>query len=126
VNEGTEACAEPPPPELIRGIDEFNRRAFYECHETIEALWMRERRPVRELYQGIIHLERGNYIGAVRTMRRGLERLAEVPSVCHSVQVGELARDTERALERVLTLGPSRLSAFQPELIPVIRLAEPA
>ena len=39
-----EACLEPPPPGLLAGIEEFNRGEFFECHETLEELWMAEPR----------------------------------------------------------------------------------
>jgi predicted metal-dependent hydrolase len=124
------ACRESPPPELIQGIDEFNRRELFECHETLEALWMRERRPVRELYQGIIqvgvgfyHVGRGNYVGAVRTAQRGLDRLRTLPGTCQQVNVAQLVAETEIALQRLVELGPQRLDQFDPTLIPTIGLA---
>lgn len=36
-------CQSPPPPALAKGIEEFNRRQFFECHETLEELWIAER-----------------------------------------------------------------------------------
>jgi len=121
------------PADLIRGIEQFNRREFYECHETLEALWMRESGSVRELYQGIIqvgvgfyHLDRGNYVGAVRTMQRGLDRLRGLSVRCHGVAVGRLVADTERALQRIVELGPERLEQFDATWIPTIGLGESA
>jgi len=126
-------CDEVPSPELIEGVRQFNSREFYDCHETLEALWMRERRSVRELYQGIIqvgvgfyHLERGNYAGAVRTMRRGLDRLRPMPHRCQSVQVDSLVAQAEQALQRIVELGPNRLAQFDSSLIPVITLCSEA
>jgi uncharacterized protein len=122
-------CSEDPPPELIAGIDEFNRRAFFECHETLEALWIREQRPVRELYQGIIqvgvgfyHVERGNYVGAVRTMRRGLDRLRGLPALCNGVAVHRLVVETEEALQRIVELGADRLGQLDNRYIPSIEV----
>jgi hypothetical protein len=67
---------------LKKGIDEFNRREFFQCHETLEALWQVRRDPDRELLQGIIqiavayyHVKRDNPEGALRLFRRGLARV---------------------------------------------------
>src|SRR5689334_1346778 len=52
--ETTDACQEPPPPELLHGIEQFNHREYFECHETLENIWNREARPIRTLYKGIL------------------------------------------------------------------------
>ena len=28
-------------PRLQKGIDEFNQQLFFECHETLEEIWVR-------------------------------------------------------------------------------------
>jgi uncharacterized protein len=88
---------EPPPPPLLAGVEQFNAGAYWECHETLEALWRAEPRPVRDLYQGILqvgvafhHLRRANIAGAVKMLRRGLPRLRDLPEVCQGVRVKEL------------------------------------
>ena len=74
------SCADPPPAELLVGIEQFNRGEYFECHETLEALWVAEPTPLRRLYQGILqvgvgfyHLRAGNYRGAtgLLTLRQG-------------------------------------------------------
>lgn len=68
--------------EFKKGIDEFNRREFYECHETLEKVWQEYLDPDRELIQGIIqvsvgyyHLLRANRNGALKLLSRGLARV---------------------------------------------------
>lgn len=68
--------------EFKKGIDEFNRREFYECHETLEKVWQEYLEPDRELIQGIIqvsvgyyHLLRGNGSGALKLLSGGLTRV---------------------------------------------------
>lgn len=68
--------------EFKKGIDEFNRREFYECHETLEKVWQEYPDSDRELIQGIIqvsvgyyHLLRGNRNGALKLLSRGLARV---------------------------------------------------
>ncbi len=67
---------------LERGIREFNTREFFECHETLEELWQKYLEPDRELIQGIIqiavgyhHQLRNNSVGALKLLRRGLQRV---------------------------------------------------
>jgi predicted metal-dependent hydrolase len=49
-------CDELPPQLLRQGIAQFNAGHYFECHETLEALWRSETRPVRDLYQGILQV----------------------------------------------------------------------
>jgi len=129
VDERRRRCAEPPPDGLIEGIRQFNGREFFECHETLEALWISEPGQVRELYQGILqvgvgfyHVGRGNYRGAVLTLRRGIERLESFPPACQGVVVDELVRQAKVAAEALVGLGPTRVDELDPRLIPVIEL----
>ncbi len=43
------SCDDPPPPQLVEGIAQFNRGEFFEQHETLELLWRAERRDIRYL-----------------------------------------------------------------------------
>ena len=79
------SCDEPPPPELLEGIAQFNRGEFFEQHETLELLWRAERRDIRYLYQGILqigvafhHLRRLNHHGTVYMLTRGPRYLSAV------------------------------------------------
>jgi predicted metal-dependent hydrolase len=120
VGRGTaDACSEPPPGLLLKGIEEFNDGHYWECHETLEQLWRAEPRPVRDLYQGILqigvgiyHLERGNYAGAVKVLGRGLTRLEGLPEVCQGVRVLALATAARRVYEELVTLGPVRIEMY--------------
>ncbi len=71
-------------PLFVRGINEFNRQDFYECHETLEEYWntLPVDLPERQLVQGIIqiavgfyHLKRENVKGALKLFARGHARL---------------------------------------------------
>lgn len=69
--------------DLRRGIDLFNRGAFFECHEALEEIWTPERGSRRLFLQSLIHIavafyhvQRGNPVGAERQLRKGLKKLA--------------------------------------------------
>lgn len=125
-----ESCAEPPPAALVAGIDQFNRREFYACHETLEALWLAERGPIRRLYQGILqigvafyHLGRGNYRGATSLLASGLGYLETFPAVCRGVDVAALVADARRAQAALGQLAPDRCADFDEKLIPTVALS---
>jgi len=107
---------EPPPKGLLRGIEQFNGGEYWECHETLEELWVAEQREVRDLYQGILqigvafhHLRNNNYPGAIKMFRRGLPRIRGLPDVCQGVHITELAAAARSVHDAALELGPERL-----------------
>src|SRR5215212_3085442 len=122
------SCEEPPPPQLIDGIAQFNRGEFFEQHVTLELLWRAERRDIRYLYQGILqigvafhHLRRLNNHGTVYMMTRGARYLAPFAPTCQRVDVDALLADAAVALSEVQRLGPSRLAEFDWRLTPQVR-----
>jgi uncharacterized protein len=124
-------CLEPPPPQLLEGIAQFNRGEFFEQHETLELLWRAERRDIRYLYQGILqigvafhHLRRLNHHGTVYMLTRGPRYLAPFAPRCQGVDVAALLRDAAAALLAVERLGPARLAEFDWKLVPRVRLVE--
>lgn len=113
------------------GIVEFNHGEYYEQHELLEAAWMEETRPVRDLYQGILQvgvafyqIEQGNWAGALKMFRRGLPRLRDLPPVCQGVDVASLYTASERIHRQVTALGPDRLHEVDRAAFPRIRLME--
>ena len=115
-------------PELaLRGIEEFNRGEFYECHEYLEEAWMQEPRRVRFLYQGILqvgvgfyHQHNGNWRGATGLLRNGTQRLKEFEPEILGINVAKLVRECERCLEELEELGRDRVREFDRSLIPEV------
>jgi len=71
---------------LARGIREFNEGFFFECHDTLEEMWMGLRGPSRDFFQGLIqvavafyHLTGGNRAGAMSMLSRALKRFEKYP-----------------------------------------------
>lgn len=126
-------CDEHPSSALLRGIEQFNRREFFECHETLEALWLAETDEVRFLYQGILqvgvgyyHLIRGNHRGAVSKLHSGAALLEYFLPFCQGVDVAALVTAALRAGATLEELGPNGLAAFDLDAIPTIRVAAPS
>jgi predicted metal-dependent hydrolase len=115
-------------PELVRrGIEEFNKGEFYECHEYLEEAWMQEPRRVRFLYQGILqvgvgfyHLQNGNWRGATGLLRNGTIRLKEFEPVTSGIDVGRLVRECEWCLEELEELGRERVGEFDQKRVPKV------
>ncbi len=122
-------CEEPPPSDLLEGIAQFNRGEYFEQHETLERLWIAERRDVRRLYQGILqvgvafhHLRKLNHHGTVYMLTRGPCYLAPFAPSCQHVDVAALIADAGAALAEVERLGKARLSEFDWRLVPKVQL----
>jgi uncharacterized protein len=115
-------------PELVlKGIEEFNKGEFYECHEYLEEAWMQEPRRVRFLYQGILqvgvgfyHQQNGNWRGATGLIRNGTLRLKEFEPVTLYIDVARLVRESERCLEELEELGHKRVREFDRTKVPKI------
>ncbi|HLZ47312.1 MAG TPA: DUF309 domain-containing protein [Candidatus Limnocylindria bacterium] len=123
-------CAEPPPPELIRGIEQFNAGEFFEQHETLELLWRDTRAPIRGLYHGILqigvgfhHWSKGNHHGASVLLDEGIARLEPFTPGCQGVDVGMLIRDARAARDELMRLGPERMGEYDLTRAPRVRLA---
>lgn len=69
-------------PRFLKGIQEFNDGLFFECHETLEEIWLEDHSEDRKFYQAIIQiaagyfkLEQGVPAGALKLWSMGLEKL---------------------------------------------------
>jgi uncharacterized protein len=115
-------------PDLVRrGIEEFNRGEFFECHEYLEDAWMEEPGRVRFLYQGILqvgvgfyHQQNGNWRGATGVLRGGIERLREFEPETLGLDVAKLVHESERCLEELERLGRDRVREFDTARIPKV------
>jgi predicted metal-dependent hydrolase len=105
--EGRASIPEPPPPPTFsQAIAEFNRGDFFKCHETLEALWLKEGYPVRLFYQGLLkiavgflHLQRRNRRGSLAKLREGLETLEPFAPEYMGVKLEGLIKEVHHWLE---------------------------
>jgi hypothetical protein len=73
----------PLPIPLAQALTEFNAQAYFACHETLEALWLKQANPTERLFLqgwlqvavGLYHAQRGNRTGARNKLRQGLDKL---------------------------------------------------
>jgi hypothetical protein len=110
------------------GLEEFNQGKFFECHDTLEELWMAEPRPIRRLYQGILqigvafyHLQSNRYRAVIYLLRRGSGYLKPFAPNCMGIDIDQLLLEAGRCLTAVNGLGPERMGEFDWSLVPKIR-----
>ena len=105
--------AEQPPAELWVALDEFNQRLFWECHETLEDLWLKTEYPLRLFYHAIIkvavgfhHMARHNRHGARVKLADGMRLLQPFQPSFYGVRTDELGRESSAFLVRLGNAGP--------------------
>jgi uncharacterized protein len=91
-----------------KGVEEFNRGYFFECHDSLEEVWAGIRGPSRDFFQGLIQISVGFYHfgnanrgGALTLLRRGLTRLERYPDVYGGLDLGTLRSEVGRWIERI-------------------------
>ena len=113
-------------PRLQKGIEEFNQQLFFECHETLEEIWLEERGEDRKFYQGIIQIAAGYFklqqgvpAGAIKLWRMGLEKLEPYSPVYLGVELASFSAAVKRNLEELETVqktGTDSLAVAAPTL----------
>jgi predicted metal-dependent hydrolase len=121
-------CEDSPPGKLLQGIREFNSSEWFECHETVEDLWIGSEGEVRDFYQGIIqvavalhHWRNGNFGGAVSLLKGGAGYLGRTAGVCQWVDVAGLIAAADRMRTALEELGRERMKELDPTFIPLIK-----
>jgi uncharacterized protein len=122
------------PPEWLQGINEFNAREYYACHDTLEALWMDAIDPDKRFYQGVLqiavacyHLHNRNWRGAVTLLGEGVGRLPYYQPVYAGIDVSELIKDSSNLLKTLQSIGLDGIDDFVDRLdldstiLPIIR-----
>ncbi len=103
-----------------RGIELFNRAAFFDAHETLEDVWRAAPAAEKKFLQGLIqvavalyHHGNGNLVGARSVLRRACRNLSRYPEGFGGVRLADLMHslsDWQRALdEGTLTPAPPKI-----------------
>jgi uncharacterized protein len=90
------------------GIELFNTRQYFVCHEVLEEVWTPEHGPRRLFLQSLIHMavglyhwERGNPEGAMRQLRKGLRKLGAYLPECEGIDTARLHAEAQSALNAI-------------------------
>jgi uncharacterized protein len=107
------------PLEWLQGIDEFNTKKYYACHDTLEALWMDSIDPDKKFYQGVLqiavacyHLHNRNWRGAVTLLGEGVGRLPYYQPVYAGIDVAKLIEDSRNLLTILQSIGIEGIDDF--------------
>jgi predicted metal-dependent hydrolase len=124
--------AEPYDPRYMRGIESFNRSAYFDAHEEWEALWQELTGEDRTFYQGLIqvavclyHVGRRNMRGASKLYRSSRDYLRPFAPWHAGLDLEKLMHDFQDCwseAERRSNAQESRL--LDPDKLPRITLTE--
>jgi hypothetical protein len=119
-------CSKKPPSKFLEGIGQFNRGDYFECHETLEEIWMHEQGKIRDLYKGILqigvalyHAKRSNLKGAMRLVSSGMALLSPFAPECMGIDVAHLLQSAGRFRDELNELASD--PGLSLRAIPVIR-----
>ncbi|MUL35364.1 DUF309 domain-containing protein [Gloeocapsopsis dulcis] len=128
------------PDEFWQGVEQFNTRQFYACHDTLEALWMEAAEPEKTFYQGILqlavalyHLGNSNWRGAVILLGEGTNKLQSYSPTFSGIDVEELIDSSFQLLTQLQQAGQASASEWiiqeefneNSDLLPLITIAQP-
>ncbi|WP_330203259.1 DUF309 domain-containing protein [Cyanobacterium sp. Dongsha4] len=110
--------------ELQKAIAEFNQQKFYDCHDTLEAIWMESVEPDKTFYQGILqvavgcyHLTNINWKGAVILLGEGIRKLREYEPEYLDINVDKLVEESYDLLLALQQIVPDSVSIFYQNLL---------
>jgi hypothetical protein len=79
---------------LVKFVEHFNRREYFEAHDVLEQLWLITRGERRDFYKGLIQtavallkLQQGKAAPASTLARRAASHLPKYGPVCEGIDV---------------------------------------
>ena len=115
---------------LKKGIQEFNDGDYFECHETLEDIWMIEVGPDRPFYQGLLQLSVGcfhllnrNYVGAESQWSKAYTKLKDFGGQHLGVELKSLLEQILRCQEMLAMVQRGHKRKFDFSIIPHIQCA---
>lgn len=108
------------PQAFWQGVEEFNQRQFYACHDTLEALWMEASELDKNFYQGILqiavgcyHLGNDNWRGAVILLGEGIKRLSSYQPTYEDIDVAGLVSESVQLLKTLQQIEPGQIAELR-------------
>lgn len=114
---------------LNESIQQFNNGEYFECHETLEDVWMIEVGPDRVFYQGLLQLSVGffhllnrNYVGAASQWRKGYIKLQNFGECHMGIDLKSLLEQTRCCENMLEMLHSGSGQSFDFSLVPLIEM----
>ena len=123
-----------PTGEVERAMDEaaclFNEGLFFEVHEVLEAVWLKQEGDARPLLQGLIqiavgfhHLENRNLNGALSLLREGREKLKGFCRERFGLNLDRFLEQADECRRTIESLGSEAFDRFDRQMIPRMHLS---
>ena len=110
---------------LLRGLELFNRRKFFEAHEAWEDGWLLETGEPRRLLHGLIQvaaalvkLQRGEPRGTVTLLDKGLPKLRGIPGERYGLDLEGLLSQADSWRAKALLMAESGTTDFDAAELP--------
>jgi uncharacterized protein len=107
------------PASFWQGVQEFQSGQFYECHDTLEALWIEAQEPNKTFFQGILqiavacyHLGNQNWRGAVILLGEGIRRLSPYQPDYGSIDINFFLDTSSALLSHLQIAGAERVADY--------------
>lgn len=117
------------PPQFWQGIEEFNQREYYACHDTLEAIWMEANEPQKTFYQGILqvsvalyHLGNQNLRGAMILLGEGIGKLSRYQPDYETIEVTDLIIQSQDLLKYLQQVYSENITSVDLESLPKIEI----
>ena len=118
-----------PDPRFTHGLELFNKRDFFECHEVIEELWLETKPdPYSDLYKGVIQAasalhqwKRGYLGGAHRLFLSSVKYLEPYEPAALGLDVAKLLKDMRGCFEGLGRSGGNDTPAPPDDSMPILK-----
>lgn len=119
-------------PTLRHAVTLFNRRAYFDCHQTLEDLWRDASADDKSFYEGLIRLATGLHLrfnrrgtqGAVNLLTQGLMRLEHYQPTHQGIDVARLYEDIDQHVNDLKAAKTPQVGLFERWRVPRIRVIE--
>lgn len=108
----------------VQGLEEFNRREYFEAHESLELAWLEDETPGRDVYRAALQVavayyqvRRGNFRGAKKMFLRLRQWIDPLPDNCRGINIQKIRDEAREVYQQVLALGPGKLDQFDQDLL---------
>jgi len=119
------------PDNVLRGLDCFNREAFFEAHELLESVWRDADASVKPLYQGLIqlaaachHLQHKNLKGADSLLSKSLGWLSPYQNTDTGLDLAALLGEMNQLKATVERLRQHSSSSYEMPAFPRINFLQ--
>ncbi|MGH7433465.1 MAG: DUF309 domain-containing protein, partial [Candidatus Methylomirabilales bacterium] len=121
--------------EVERALEEaaclFNEGLFFEVHEVLEAVWLKQDGEARRLLQGLIqiavgfhHLENKNFNGALSLLLEGWGKAREYGPDRFGVKLDRFLEEADACRRSIESFGREAFDRFDRRMIPRMELQE--